>query len=81
MEGSILESVLRWTLVTLSVGLLYVLFSLGLTLIFGFHQVVNFAHGAFYAVGAFIGYYIYSSTGNFAVALLGAVAGVMLLSA
>ena len=81
MEGSVVESVLRWTLVTLSVGLLYVLFSLGLTLIFGFHQVVNFAHGAFYALGAFVGYYVYSATGNFAVALIVAVGGVMLLSA
>jgi branched-chain amino acid transport system permease protein len=36
-------------------GLVYVLLALGLTLIFGFMGVVNFAHGSFYMLGAFVG--------------------------
>jgi len=37
-------------------GLVYVLLALGLTLIFGLMRVVNFAHGAFYMLGAFAAY-------------------------
>ena len=36
-------------------GLVYVLLALGLTLIFGFMGIVNFAHGSFYMVGAYVG--------------------------
>ena len=36
-------------------GLVYILLALGLTLIFGFMGVVNFAHGSFYMVGAYVG--------------------------
>src|SRR2546428_7558632 len=36
-------------------GLVYTLLALGLTLIFGFMGVVNFAHGSFYMVGAYVG--------------------------
>jgi branched-chain amino acid transport system permease protein len=36
-------------------GLLYLL-SVGLVLIFGLRQVVNFAHGALFMIGAYIGF-------------------------
>jgi branched-subunit amino acid ABC-type transport system permease component len=36
-------------------GLILLLISLGLTVVFGIGRVVNFAHGAFYALGAFVG--------------------------
>src|SRR5687767_14208860 len=36
-------------------GLVYTLLALGLTLNFGFMGVVNFAHGSFYMVGAYVG--------------------------
>jgi branched-chain amino acid transport system permease protein len=36
-------------------GLVFVLLALGLTLIFGFMGVVNFAHGSFYMLGAYVG--------------------------
>ncbi|OOG51194.1 branched-chain amino acid ABC transporter permease [Polaromonas sp. C04] len=36
-------------------GSVLMLFSLGLTLIYGVGRVVNFAHGAFFSVGAFVG--------------------------
>ena len=79
--NAVIESILRWSLVSLSLGLLYVLFSLGLTLIFGFHEVVNFAHGAFYMLGAFIALYFYTLTGSFSVALAGSLVVIMILSA
>ena len=39
----------------LSIGLVYALMAIGFTLIFGVLNVVNFAHGEIYTVGAFIG--------------------------
>ena len=42
----------------------------GLTLIFGIMRIVNFAHGTFYMLGAFLGYSAVHLTGNFWVALL-----------
>ncbi len=36
-------------------GLLYVAIALGLTIVFGMLRLVNFAHGAFYAIGAYVG--------------------------
>ncbi|MEI8304712.1 MAG: branched-chain amino acid ABC transporter permease [Burkholderiales bacterium] len=39
----------------LSIGLVYALMAIGFTLIFGVLNVVNFAHGEVYTVGAFIG--------------------------
>lgn len=40
----------------LALGAIYALMALGLTLIFGYMNVVNFAHGEFYMVGAFFAY-------------------------
>jgi len=51
-------------------GLVYVLLALGLTLIFGLMRVVNFAHGAFYMLGAYTAVVIVSLTGNFWLALI-----------
>ena len=39
----------------LALGAIYVLLAIGLSLIFGMLTVVNFAHGAFYMVGAYVG--------------------------
>ena len=36
------------------IGLIYALVALGLTIMFGVMKIVNFAHGAFYMVGAFV---------------------------
>lgn len=41
----------------LVVGAVYALFSLGLTIIFGMHRILNLAHGAVFMWGAFIGYF------------------------
>lgn len=42
----------------LIMGSIYVLLSLGLTIIFGMLGIINFAHGAFYMFGAFVAYTI-----------------------
>jgi branched-chain amino acid transport system permease protein len=51
-------------------GLVYVLLALGLTLIFGLMRVVNFAHGAFYMLGAYTAVVVVGLTHNFWIALL-----------
>jgi branched-chain amino acid transport system permease protein len=42
----------------------------GLTLIFGIMRIINFAHGAIYMLGAYVGYTISIVTGSFWLALL-----------
>jgi len=44
-------------------GSFYALLSLGLAVIFGMLNVVNFAHGAFYMVGAFTAYFLMQYAG------------------
>jgi branched-chain amino acid transport system permease protein len=55
----------------LYLGAQYALVALGLTLIFGLMNVLNFAHGQMYVLGGFITYTIYGQLGlPFAVAVL-----------
>jgi branched-chain amino acid transport system permease protein len=63
-----------WTLTLngLALAAIFFLISAGLSLIFGLMGVLNFAHGAFVAWGAYIWLAIFNSTGNFWLALLGA---------
>lgn len=49
----------------LALGAIYVLLAVGLSLIFGMLTVVNFAHGAFFMVGAYTGYALYRVLPNF----------------
>ena len=44
-------------------GTFYALSALGLTLIFGFMRVVNFAHGEFYMLGGVLGWFVTSHLG------------------
>ncbi len=44
----------------------------GLTLIFGIMRIVNFAHGAFFMLGAYVGWSAVRWTGNFWLALIAA---------
>ncbi|MEJ5375438.1 MAG: hypothetical protein WHX93_02530 [bacterium] len=44
-------------------GSLYTLISVGFTLIFGVAGIINLAHGAFYMVGAYLGYTFMSLLG------------------
>ena len=54
----------------LAVGSLYVLLALGLALIFGVLGITNFAHGAFFALGAYVGLSLIGMTGSFWISLL-----------
>ncbi len=64
----------------LIIGLLLFLVAAGLTLIFGVLNVVNFAHGSFYMMGAYFAFTVYNVTGSYALAILGAALGVALFS-
>jgi branched-subunit amino acid ABC-type transport system permease component len=54
----------------LSQAALLFFLGVGLTLIFGIMRIVNFAHGSFYMLGAFIGYSTARLTGSFWPALV-----------
>ncbi|HQS30213.1 MAG: branched-chain amino acid ABC transporter permease [Polaromonas sp. 39-63-203] len=54
----------------IALGAVYALLAIGLSLIFGMLTVVNFAHGAFFMVGAFFGVYSLGLTGSFWFSLL-----------
>ena len=49
----------------LALGSIYVLVGVGLSLVFGLLTIVNFAHGAFFMVGAYVGVFVFAKTGNF----------------
>ncbi|NWF53933.1 MAG: branched-chain amino acid ABC transporter permease [Syntrophaceae bacterium] len=57
----------------LALGAVYILMACGLTIIFGLLDVVNFAHGTFYMLGAFATFVIFSLFGNFWLGLASAV--------
>src|SRR5512138_2668834 len=54
---------LQSAIIGVSVGSIYILMALGLTLMFGMMHIINFAHGAVYMLGAFVIYYVYSQGG------------------
>ncbi len=47
----------------LVLGLIYVAIAVGLTIVFGMLRLVNFAHGAFYAIGAYVGLVVANHVG------------------
>jgi branched-chain amino acid transport system permease protein len=69
---------MEWTAIVmqlftgLSLGMLYVLLALGLSIVFGLLTVVNFAHGAMFMWGAYAGVSTLALTGNFWLALIAA---------
>ncbi len=60
----------------LIVGALLFLVAAGLTLIFGVLGIVNFAHGSFYMLGAYLALTAYRFSGSFFIAILAAGVGV-----
>jgi branched-chain amino acid transport system permease protein len=76
------------TLNGITVAALYFLVAIGFTLIFGLMRVINLAHGTLYLLGAYVGYDVAASTGNwflglaaggFSVALVGLIIQATLL--
>jgi branched-chain amino acid transport system permease protein len=51
-----LDMILSQAVNGLVLGFLYVLIAIGLSIIFGMLGIVNFAHGSFFALGAYIAY-------------------------
>jgi branched-subunit amino acid ABC-type transport system permease component len=62
-------------------GMILALVASGLTLIFGIMDVVNFAHGELFMLGAYIGVIVLASTGSFWLALIIATLVVAILGA
>jgi branched-chain amino acid transport system permease protein len=62
-------------------GMILALVASGLTLIFGIMDVVNFAHGELFMLGAYVGVLILAATGNFWLALVCATVLIALLGA
>jgi branched-chain amino acid transport system permease protein len=62
-------------------GMILALIASGLTLIFGIMDVVNFAHGELFMLGAYLGFVVFVSTGSFWLALVGATLIVAVLGA
>ena len=76
-----MELFLQQVLNGLTLGGVYSLVALGLTLVYGILHVPNFAHGAFYMAGAFVAFYLISSLGlHYWVAMAGAAAAVALIA-
>jgi branched-chain amino acid transport system permease protein len=62
-------------------GMILALIASGLTLIFGIMDVVNFAHGELFMLGAYLGVIVIATTGNFWLALVVASLAIALLGA
>ena len=54
---------LQSAIIGVSIGSIYILMALGLTLMFGMMHIINFAHGAVYMLGAFVIYYVFFQAG------------------
>jgi branched-chain amino acid transport system permease protein len=61
--GIPVQALLGQLLVGLINGSFYAMLSLGLAIIFGMLQIINFAHGALYMMGAFVGYLLLAHLG------------------
>ncbi|HMF24207.1 MAG TPA: branched-chain amino acid ABC transporter permease [Pseudolabrys sp.] len=75
------DQILIQTLNGIVTGMILALIASGLTLIFGIMDVVNFAHGELFMLGAYIGVVVLATTGSFWLALLIATLVVALLGA
>jgi branched-subunit amino acid ABC-type transport system permease component len=62
-------------------GMILALVASGLTLIFGIMDVVNFAHGELFMLGAYVGVLVVTATGSFWFALIVATLAIALLGA
>ncbi|WP_426616050.1 branched-chain amino acid ABC transporter permease [Bradyrhizobium sp. McL0616] len=76
-----MDIILAQTVVNgLMVGMIYVLMAIGFTMVFGIMRIVNFAHGEFYMIGAFLFAILYGNNDMpFAVSALLAIGATALL--
>ncbi len=75
------DQILIQTVNGIVTGMILALVASGLTLIFGIMDVVNFAHGELFMLGAYLGVVVLATTGNFWLALVIAMLVVALLGA
>lgn len=76
-----MDLILQQILNGLTLGGVYSLVALGLTLVYGILHVPNFAHGAFYMAGAYVAFFLMSAWGaNYWVAMAGAAVAVALIA-
>jgi len=79
--GLPLEQLLIQTVNGIVTGMILALVASGLTLIFGIMDVVNFAHGELFMLGAYVGTTVLVTSGNFWLALIVAAVTIALLGA
>jgi branched-chain amino acid transport system permease protein len=79
--GIPLQQLLIQTVNGIVTGMILALVASGLTLIFGIMDVVNFAHGELFMLGAYVGVLTLAATGSFWLALIAAAIAVALLGA
>ena len=60
-------------------GIMLFLMAAGLTLVFGIMNLVNFAHGSLYMIGAYLCAYAYGKTGSYLLAVLASLGGTLVL--
>ena len=75
------DQILIQTLNGIVTGMILALVASGLTLIFGIMDVVNFAHGELFMLGAYVGVIVLAATGDFWIALVAASLIIALLGA
>src|SRR2546425_9183864 len=75
------ETIIIQTVNGIVTGMILALIASGLTLIFGIMDVVNFAHGELFMLGAYVGVITLAATGNFWIALVVAALIIALLGA
>lgn len=52
----ILEQIIQQVINGISLGSIYALIALGYTMVYGIINLINFAHGDIYMIGAYIGF-------------------------
>jgi branched-chain amino acid transport system permease protein len=79
--GIPIDQILIQTVNGVVTGMILALVASGLTLIFGIMDVVNFAHGELFMLGAYVGVITLAATGDFWIALAAATLVIALLGA
>lgn len=69
-EATVMNLYLLQVINGVGIGMLYFLLAVGLSIIFGLLRFVNFAHGAFYLLGAYVCYALVQMGANFWLTLL-----------